>query len=99
MEKLKHIKSFNKATEKINISADVITKQNNKFYITDNSIIEKGDTILYKIGKHKDYPPMFGICLGFDIHGFILIHDDMSIDKSLCTKLIEIKYIETKISD
>lgn len=75
------------------------TKQNNKFYITNDSEIQKGDNILYKIGTHKDYPFMFGVCLGFDSSGFIMIHDDMSIHKSLCKKLIEVELIESKISD
>ena len=42
---------------------------------------------------------MFGECLGFDSSDFIMIHDDMAIHKSLCTKLIEIEFIETKICE
>lgn len=103
MKDNKHIQSFNEHQENLNIS-DVMSskkliKQNNKFYITDDGEITKGDTIIYKIGKHKDYPYMFGECLGFDTSGFVMIHDDMSIHKSLCSKLIEIEFIETKISD
>jgi len=74
-----------------------IIKQNNKFYITDEGDILEGDKILYKIGKHKDYPYMFGQCLGFDTYGFVMIHDDMAIHKSLCCKIIDIEFIETKI--
>jgi hypothetical protein len=103
MKDLKRIKSFNEAQENLNIfdviSSKKLIKQNNKFYITDENEIIKGDKILYKIGKHKDYPNMFGECLGFDNSGFVMIHDDMSIHKSSCSKLIEIEFIETKISD
>jgi len=73
-----------------------ITRQNNKFYITDASEIKSGDTILYRIGNDKDYPSMFGKCLGFDNKGFIMIHDDMSIHKSLCLKLVEIAFIDSE---
>lgn len=75
-----------------------ITTQEGKFYITTDSEVQKGDKILYKIGTHKDYPFMFVECLGFDVHGFILIHEDMSIHKSLCKKLIEIEFVHTQIS-
>jgi hypothetical protein len=103
MKDLKHIRRFNESEENLNISdvrsSKKLIKQNNKFYITDEGGIIEGDKILYRIGKHKDYPYMFGQCLGFDINGFVIIHDDMSIHKSLCDKLIEIEFIETKISD
>lgn len=69
--------------------------QNKKFYVTDNDIIKKGDKILYKIGGHINYPCMFGECLGFDKNGFILIHDDMSVQKDMCIKLIEIQFVST----
>ena len=74
---------------------NIITQNGDNFYITTEDDIEFGDNILYKLGKHKDYPFTFGKCLGFDKEGFIMIHDDMSIDKAQCLKLKAIEFVKS----
>jgi hypothetical protein len=65
-------------------------KYKGKLYeITDGEIV-KGDVVRYRIGTHPDYPFSIRRCLGFDMHGYVIVYKEpnpMSVHKSLCTKL------------
>lgn len=54
--------------------------------LDESAEIKRGDKLVFRINNVVPFE-MYE-CLGFDVHGFLMLYDDLSADKTMCKKVV-----------